>query len=320
MSSSVDTLQDVVEQLKRSLLADRLAHAYLVKGAPRGNGRDLAVACLQMLMCESAPDACGTCSACRRITARTHPDTLWVEPQKKSRIISIDQVRDLMQRVYRSSFEGGWKAIIIAGADRMNAAAANALLKTLEEPPPKTLLLLLTDSPEALLPTILSRCQLITLPQSDEEADVWMDQLLSILMTPCEDPILRPAMRASQIQSLLGEIKDDVEEEIVKDLEGAGDELDKETLDARVRSRTREYRMNILKALMLWYRDLLICVCGNDQSLLHYGQFAEYISSEAQGVTEKKALRKIDVIEKMHQQLERNLPEAQVFAQGFRRL
>ena len=87
-----------------------------------------------------------------------------------------------------------------------------------------------------------------------------------------------------------------------------------------MKSRTLEYRTNILRALVLWYRDVLITVCGMEPALLHYPQYADHIQREAEGLTQKKALRKIDIVEKMADQLARNLPAAQVFGLGFRGL
>ena len=81
-----------------------------------------------------------------------------IEPEKKSRVIAVDAVRALNHRIQTSSFAGGWKVAVIKYADRLNDQAANAFLKTLEEPPARTLLLLLTDAPQSLLPTVVSRC------------------------------------------------------------------------------------------------------------------------------------------------------------------
>ena len=134
--------------LKVGFEADRLAQGYIVVGAIRGEAGELVQQVLQLLFCESAEKGCGSCRGCSRASDHTHPDLQWVEPQKKSRAISVEQVRNLEQGVYLTSFEGGWKACVMCGADRMSDQAANAFLKTLDEPPEKTVFFLLTDAPQ----------------------------------------------------------------------------------------------------------------------------------------------------------------------------
>ena len=166
MSSLTENIEEPLAAIRRGYVAGRMGHAYIIHGEPRGNARELALGILRLLMCENTPEACGSCSSCKRVSDLSHPDCHWVEPQKKSRVIGVDDVRGLLHSVYQSAFEGGWKAVVIAAADRMNPQAANAFLKTLEEPPAQTILFLLTNSPTSLLPTIVSRCQTIKLPLS----------------------------------------------------------------------------------------------------------------------------------------------------------
>ena len=118
---------------------------------------------------------------------RTHPDIHWLFPEKKSRIVSVEAVHEkFIDPMSQTSFSGGWRVGVLVGADRLNPAGANAFLKTLEEPPARTLFLLLTDAPEQLLPTIISRCQRIDLPDSREHqlADPWRTNVLGVLSNP----------------------------------------------------------------------------------------------------------------------------------------
>ena len=139
------------EYLKKGLASGRLAHSYVVTAPPRGDGLLLAERVYQLLFCDDPGRGCGKCKGCRQVSEHTHPDLLWVEPQKKSRIISIDQIRELQKRIRKTSFAGGWKGCVLVGADRMPAPAANAFLKTLEEPPAKSLIFLLTEKGFILL-------------------------------------------------------------------------------------------------------------------------------------------------------------------------
>src|SRR5262245_8847339 len=156
----------VVQLLQRSLQRGRLAHAYLFTGGQLEELESVARTLAKTLNCrqprkgdsDNALDSCDRCSSCRKIDQTLHPDLHWVRPESKSRIIRIDQMRDLMTEVHLKPTEAQFKVAIIAAADRLNAAAANAFLKTLEEPPPRSILILLSTEPQRLLDTILSRC------------------------------------------------------------------------------------------------------------------------------------------------------------------
>lgn len=102
-------------------------------------------------------DACGTCSACRKIAADTHPDVVHVTP--KGSLIRIEQIRDLVHTLAMKPYEAVYRTAIVSHAHVMTPEAGNALLKTLEEPPAQTLLILTASGASDLLPTISSRCQ-----------------------------------------------------------------------------------------------------------------------------------------------------------------
>ncbi len=148
--------------LRQALTHGHLAHAYLFVG-PDGVGKRLtALALAKAMNCLAPPEpaeACDQCSSCSKINSSNHADVLVVEPEGD--FIKIDQVRDLQRQLRFRPLEGGRRACILDVADRLNEAAANALLKTLEEPPVETHLFLITARPHHLLPTILSRCQWI---------------------------------------------------------------------------------------------------------------------------------------------------------------
>jgi DNA polymerase-3 subunit delta' len=152
-----------VAALRRSLAADRMAHAVLFAG-PSGVGKMTAAeAFAKALLCHNEGDtACGECTACRKVDHGNHPDLHLVVPEGAGRQIRIDVVR---QRVVRElglkPFESDHKIVLIDDADAMNDLSANCLLKTLEEPPPGSVLVLVTARPDALLETIVSRCRVV---------------------------------------------------------------------------------------------------------------------------------------------------------------
>lgn len=151
-----------VQTLRRSLATGKTAHAYLFSGPP-GVGKHLAARTMAAaLNCtERSDDACGTCASCRKIAKDVHPDVfeLGVPPTKKT--IPVDSIREVEKRLSLRPHEGRAKVVIIDPSDMMTEAAANALLKTLEEPGPGRYLLLITARLSYLLPTVRSRCQKI---------------------------------------------------------------------------------------------------------------------------------------------------------------
>lgn len=142
--------------LSRSLAADRIAHAYLFDGIEGCGKKKTATAFIEAVFCGQSA-GCGHCPSCRKLAAGQHPDLHLLEPD--GAFIKIDQIRELQRNLAFRPFEAPKKACIIDAVDRLNLAAGNALLKTLEEPPGKALLILITDNPGGVLPTVLSRCQ-----------------------------------------------------------------------------------------------------------------------------------------------------------------
>lgn len=150
----------VVELLKRALANQRVSHAYLFVG-PKGVGKETtALQFARALNClERADDACGECRSCRKYLSGNHPDFKMIRPVENS--ISIDQIRELQKDIVYKPYESGWKIYLIDDADLMTLEAANSLLKTLEEPPQYAVIIIVSARKEGILPTILSRCQVI---------------------------------------------------------------------------------------------------------------------------------------------------------------
>lgn len=179
-------------------LREKLPHALLFHGRAGIGKLVLAEQLAQLVLCENPQadgrEACGVCPSCHWLRQGSHPDFLKLQPaaldenepdgefaERKSptagQHISVAQVRELTQFVQLSAHRNGLRIALIHPAEAMNAAAANALLKTLEEPPPNILVILVSHQPSRLLPTILSRCHQIrfTLPGADV-AQNWLIQ------------------------------------------------------------------------------------------------------------------------------------------------
>jgi len=158
----------VVEALERQVASGDVPHAWLLLG-PAGSGkRAAAKAMAAALNCVVEPlVGCGTCSSCARIMRQRHPDVHHIVPEGP--LIPVDVIREtVMPEAARSPFEGRRKVFVIEEADRMNDAAQNAILKTLEEPQPDTVLVLTSENEEEVLETIHSRCRVVRLEPLSE--------------------------------------------------------------------------------------------------------------------------------------------------------
>ena len=144
----------------------RVPHALLLRG-PGGVGkRGFARRLARALLCRSLSEegACGACRPCRLSFAETHPDLHVIESEEDRKLIGIDRIRAVNERVALTASGGARKAVVIAPAEAMSPPAANTLLKTLEEPPGDTVFILVSDRSSLLPATIRSRCQVLSFP------------------------------------------------------------------------------------------------------------------------------------------------------------
>lgn len=151
----------LVTHLMTLIQTKRLAHAYLFNGADGTGRQQVAQTVAMRLFCQNVTDnlPCGQCSECRRILAGDHPDVVSVVPDGQR--IKVDQVRYLKAEFTKSAVEGNQKIFIVDQVERMTTGAANSLLKFIEEPVGNTVALLLTANKNLILPTILSRTQIV---------------------------------------------------------------------------------------------------------------------------------------------------------------
>ncbi len=156
--------------LSKVIQSNRLAHAYIFLGPDQQKKVWLASALAKTLFCTaSLQDYCDECPSCRKVTKHNHPDVMWLRPVGATRVIKMEMIRELQSSLSLKSFEGGRKLVFILNADRMREDAANAMLKTIEEPSAETIIILMANDVERILPTIISRCQQLSLPLSSRE-------------------------------------------------------------------------------------------------------------------------------------------------------
>lgn len=212
--SDVIGQRESIKHFVQEVQQNKVSHAHILSGKSGFGGLALALSISQYLMCEnrSAGDSCGECPSCQKTAKLEHPDlhfaypvvqsidktsdkfiakwreqvlknptfsleswSAFIDPKQRVPIIGVDQSQEIIRKLSVRSFEGGYKIMVIYGADSLNTAAANKLLKIIEEPPAKTIFILLCEDLEQILPTIRSRAQSWRLSPID------MDELASYI-------------------------------------------------------------------------------------------------------------------------------------------
>jgi DNA polymerase III subunit delta' len=267
-----------IENLKRALAAGHLPNAYLFCG-PHGIGkRRTADAFAAALLCPAAAanaqEPCGTCAACVKCVSGNHPDLFVVEPALSERgavqSIKIDTLRELSGRLQFHPLEATAKLAIIDGADRMMEAAANSLLKILEEPPAATHFILITPYPERLLPTIRSRCQRIAFsPLADTEIAAALTAQGSLSK---EEAIRIARLAGGSLGTALRLDSDFVEAVMGRFLPLAGKGASADIIDTAQawKEFDAEHTPLVFDLLASWYRDLLLAgTVGEGAPFIH---------------------------------------------------
>ena len=315
-------IDDTFQMVKRAIDAGRPAHGYLIVGSVRGAAMDLTMRILQTLFCRTVDKPCGSCDGCRRVAERIETDIHWIFPEKKSRVISADQIRNkLIHEVTQTAFSGGWKAGVLVGADRLNEASANAFLKTLEEPPEKTLFLLLSDTPQQILPTIVSRCQRIDLTGIRELSEPWKSRVIETLSSPLWGRPMENVAMSNALFSVLVDIKEKAAQMVTD--EGKNEnkiEEDDDVFDGKVNARYREMRTDFLLTLLRWFRDLLLLQAGGADALVSNPSKLAVLKERAERLTLAKTIYNLSAIEELTRHMEKSLSEETILAYAMDRI
>ncbi len=195
---------DAYDLIERAIDSGKVPGGYLVAGEVAGNCRDLVRMILKKLYPGDE----------ERIAQNCHPDIAFLEPEGKSRTIKVGDMKSrIVEPMSTTAYSGGWKAGVIVSADRMQTAAANAFLKSLEEPTPRTVYFLTTDRPDAILPTIVSRCQLVSLDRPKGVLEGKSAKTIAEFFEAAKGGgFLEKAKVGKGLAALLGELKDGVED------------------------------------------------------------------------------------------------------------
>lgn len=329
--------EDGVKLLQRSLARQRVGHAYLFSGDDLRHLQDVARTLAKTLNCQNpqnangAPDCCDECFSCRKIEAANHPDVQWVRPESKSRVITIDQMRDLMQTIYLKPTEAAHKFAVIVGADRLNPQAANAFLKTLEEPPPRSVLILVTTEPGRILETILSRCLRLNFAGDgkrfqDEEFMAWLKEFTNAAVTE-RGSLLSRYRLLSVLLGRLNRLKESIVTDLTErsplekyaDVEPKLREKWEDELAAAIEAEYRRQRADVLTGLQFWLRDLWLAALG-DANQLTFPMFEPATRTLASRVDAAAASGNLQVIERLQRQLHSNVQEALALEVGLLQL
>jgi DNA polymerase-3 subunit delta' len=285
------TQENVVALLQRSLERGRLGHAYLFTGTDLAELEAVGLALAQTLNCQESPqvapdgtplDACGACASCRKIANTNHADVMVIRPESKLRQIKIEQMvrrtgsppRVLHDLVNNKATEGLYKVALLVAADRMNANAANSLLKSLEEPPERTVFILLSTEPERLLDTIHSRCLRLTFAgdgraRFGEDEQAWLGEFARMAAEGKKDCFGRYRLLGT-LMARLEEMKSVIETEVeeaspLHDHDEADPELREQWENECKAAASAEYRLRragYLGALQGWLRDVWLHSAG----------------------------------------------------------
>jgi DNA polymerase-3 subunit delta' len=300
--------EDAFSLLQEARARGRLAQAYLISGSPRSGKRGLVGQIAAALFADSGDPW-------------KSPDLHAIEPQMKSRVIGVDAMRDLLGELQMRSLLGGAKIAVIHDADRMNEAAANALLRTLEEPPGPTYFFLISTQPEQILSTILSRCVEIPLrtmerPPLTARQRAFLEALSQAKTAMNLADVFTMVRRLS---TLLAEAKAEIEEQADEGFEKEAAQLKqagvkKEAIEEReasykalVESRYRAEREMLVGTAEQWFADALRQQHGAPE--LDHEEFRESTAALAAQWTTLELLRRTAALAALRDHLGRNVPE-----------
>ena len=324
--------------LQRSLQRGRLAHAYLFSGPQLDELEPLARTLAKTLNCQdpvradtAAIDCCDACVACRNIEQEIHTDVHWARPESKSRIIVVDQMRELMREMQLKPTSAEYKVAVIVAADRLKTEAANAFLKTLEEPPPKSVLILLTTEPQRLLETIVSRCLRLNfggsgtrvLPAARRE---WLARFADAATGGQKSLISRYRLLGT-LAARLAEIKSEVESTLTArsplerydDVEPELRDKWEDELTAAIEAEYRRRRSETLADVQLWLRDVWLQTHAMQPALLHFPELPA-TAQVARRLDPRQAMENLQVLERTQRLLHTNVQEALALEVGLLKL
>lgn len=268
----------------------RVGQAYLLVGDQPELLNSFASAWAQTAACLHSDEngaACQKCRPCQLMQNRSYAEFYTLAPQSKSRIITIDAMREFENLLSLSSSADRLKIGLISEAECLGAEAQNAFLKTLEEPPPRTMLLLTSTRPRQLLPTIRSRCQTLLLLKNKQEYPLAKQYgLFEILAKTRRQAGVKVAQQSgSGIQNILESLRQEAENSVAaswdqrwEDSAEGNKALLKKLEEQRAIKTESEYvrmREELLDAMLTWFQQRLLRAAGVKDELLPHPEFLD---------------------------------------------
>ncbi len=304
--------------LARSLSNEKIAHAYFFRGPDGVGKRDAATVFAAQLNCTQPINgsACRTCPSCRKFFSGNHPDLIHIEADGAA--IKISQIRELKKTLTFPPFEARYRVALLADVHTMRREAANSILKTLEEPPADTIIILTGEEAGGILPTILSRCQVIpfyALPYQQVAAALLLDEEetspeeASSLAAAAEGSIGRARrLRKIGLLSLRREIVETLLKYQADAPEGVEPILDLAEQGAALKENLPE----LFDLLRLWLRDLIVAKVGGRSSLITSQDLQPLLAAACTRWSLSDLCQRFDLLVQAEKQLSRNCNRALV--------
>ena len=306
-----------VRVVHRSLAAGRLSHAYVLSGPSNVGKMTLATDMALAVNCLEDTKPCGRCSQCDRMIRGLHSDVRTVgvrtgesDDGRRNRVaIGIEQVREVQREASLKPYEGNYRVFIFDSAEEMSEEAANSLLKTLEEPPNQVIILLLTIDHRLLLPTIISRCQLLELrpvPAPTVAKAIrdgyGLDEGAVLEIARLSDGRPGWAIRAAMNPGLVQDLSDKLEviERVVEGRFSYASDL------ASSFQRNREMMRQELRLWLSWWRDILLVKQGVGEYVTNLSRM-EKLEAMASAVSSAQVADAINKIREVSEHLESNI-------------
>ena len=301
----------IKEHIKKSLHTGKISHAYIFYGEKGSGKKTLADLFARALQCEAGgEEPCNQCTSCKQALNRNQPDIIYVQHEKPA-LISVDEIRKQVNNdIAIKPYSSARKIYIIDEAEKMNAQAQNALLKTLEEPPSYATIMLLTTNVEALLQTIRSRCVTLTIkPVLDVE-------LQRYLMREVRVPDYKAGICAAFARGNVGRARelavsqefDELKEETIQLVKTISEKsLNDLAAFAKAKADKTGNTEGFLELLQMWYRDVLLYKSTSSSKNLIFGEEVQHIKRMAVKSTYEGLNRILNSIEEARTRLAGNV-------------
>lgn len=298
------------EILKRSVSSEKMSHAYLFRG-PAGVGKKtMAHTFAALINCLSPGqhDVCGKCIACMKFRSGSHPDFMRIEPEGAA--IKIKQIRDLKHALTFPPYEAKYRVVLLVDVHTMRREAANSMLKTLEEPPENTILILTGDEANEILPTIISRCQVVpffALPYNQVAETLAIEEEISNENAATLAAISEGSLGRARLlhQKELLQARQNIVDKLLSHSPDQPETVEVVLELAESTAKLKEDLNELLDLLKVWFRDLILHVSGAPDFVINRDLFPSF-QTAAQRWNLQQLSDKLQLLSTAKKQLDRN--------------